>query len=98
MPKPNRLLTSLLAVATLLAASPAVASVYVKYYNKDSKKHVFDATCSGSKYKVEFNASTTGAATIQGSSPCVVKHDGGEITLKGDEKIEIKDGVIKIVS
>ncbi|MBP6633459.1 MAG: hypothetical protein KA297_28830, partial [Kofleriaceae bacterium] len=61
MPKPNRLLTSLLAVATLLAASPAVASVYVKYYNKDSKKHVFDATCSGSKYKVEFNASTTGA-------------------------------------
>ena len=40
----------------------------------------------------------TGAATIQGSSPCVVKHDGGEITLKGDEKIEIKDGVIKIVS
>ena len=79
------------------AASPAFASVYVKYYNKDSTKHVFDATCSGSKYKVEFNASTTGAATIQGSSPCVVKHAGGEITLKGDEKIEIKDGVIKIV-
>jgi len=95
----HRRLTALaLVVGALFVASPAVASVYVKYYNKDSKKHVFDATCSGSKYKVEFNASTTGAATIQGSSPCVVTHAGGQITLEGDEKLEIKDGVIKIVN
>lgn len=94
-----RHLTALsLIVGSLLAARPAEASVYVKYYNKDSKKHVFDAKCSGSAYKVEFSASTTGAATIQGSAPCVVKHAGGEITLKGNEKVEIKDGVIKIVS
>ncbi len=94
----SRLAALSLVVGSLFIAGPADASVYLKYYNKDSKKHVFDARCSGSSYKVEFSASTTGATTIQGSGPCVVKHAGGEITLKANDKVEIKDGVIKVVS
>lgn len=82
--------------ALLFGAATASAAVTVDYYNKDSQKHSFEALCSGSKYTLEVNGSTTGASTIQGSGPCKVKHAGGEISLSGGEKIEIKDGKITL--
>ncbi len=83
-------------LAFTFTATAATAAVTVDYYNKDSKDHSFEAICSGSKYTLEVRSSTTGAATIQGSAPCKVKHEGGEISLSGGEKIEIKDGKISL--
>ncbi len=74
----------------------ASAAVTVRYYNKDSKSYEWPAVCSGSKYKVKFGASRTASTTIQGSSPCKVKTPNGEVTLKGGEKIEIKNAKITI--
>jgi hypothetical protein len=89
-------LSTLVALSISLISLTASAAVTVRYYNKDSQKHVFDATCSGSKYVVNFDGSTTSSTTIQGSGPCVVKTKGGDVTLKGGENIEIKDGKITI--
>jgi hypothetical protein len=82
--------------ALAVIAADASAAVTVRYYNKDSKPHQFEAMCRGSKYSVSFSASTTSSTTIQGGSPCVLKTPGGPVTLNGGEKIEIKDGRIKI--
>lgn len=82
--------------ASMLVATAASAAVTVQYHNGDSKNYEWDAKCSGSSYTVKFSASTTGATTIQGSAPCIVKAPGGEVTLKGGEKIDIKDGKITI--
>jgi hypothetical protein len=68
----------------------------VRYYNKDSKKHEFDAVCSGSKSKAVFDGSTTSSYTIQGSGPCTVKTGAGDVVLKGGESIEIQNGKITI--
>lgn len=83
-------------VAVVLAATQVFAAVTVRYHNGDSQKRVFDAVCSGSKAQLTTESSTTGSATIQGSAPCKVKHAGGEIELKGGEKIEIKNGKISL--
>jgi len=80
----------------ILWTSTAFAAVTVRYYNKDSKEHTFEAVCSGSKKSVTFKGSTTSSVTIQGSGPCTVKTGKGDVVLKGGEKIEIKDGKITI--
>lgn len=82
--------------ASLLTSLTASAAVTVRYHNSDSKKHEFEATCSGSKYKAVFDGSTTSSHTIQGSAPCVVHTAAGNVTLKGGENIEIKDGKITV--
>lgn len=89
--------TVFLTVVLLLSfiSASAFAAVTVRYYNKDSKSYTFNAKCSGSSYKVKFKGSTTSSTTIQGSGPCVVKA-GNTVTLKGGEKIEIKNGKIII--
>lgn len=79
-----------------LFALSADAAVTVRYHNGDSKKYTFEAVCSGSHTSVTFDGSTTASATIQGSGPCKVKDAGGEVTLKGNETIEIKDGRIRV--
>ena len=85
-----------LALACAVLALPAFAAVTVRYHNGDSQKHTMDAVCSGSRTSVTFSSSTTGSATIQGSGPCKVKHAGGEVSLKGGEQIEIKNGKITV--
>lgn len=85
-----------LALLVSLVALPALAAVTVRYHNGDSEKHTFQAVCSGSHTSFEVSSSTTGSVTIQGSGPCKVKHAGGEIELKGDEHIEIKNGKISL--
>lgn len=94
MQKP--LLSALAVSAFFLTSSVASAAVTVRYYNKDSKSYEWEAVCSGSKKTVKFGASRTASTTIQGSGPCKVKTPHGEVTLKGGEKIRIKDGKITI--
>lgn len=91
----------LLLTATVLAVCSinGLASVYIKYYNKDSKKYTFVVKMDGQTKSVEFNASTSGAATIQGSGrKAVVETACGNVEIDDNSKIEIKDGCIKIVN
>ena len=79
-----------------LAGVPAQAAVTVDYVNRDSKEHVFPAVCSGSRSSITFRSNTTGAATLQGSAPCIVQTADEEVTLNGGEDVEIRDGKIEI--
>ncbi len=77
----------------------AFASVYIKYSNKDSQDYKMTVKKNGSTSTVEFRASTTGAATIQGSGDtAIIVTKCGEVTIKTNAKIEIKNGCIKIVN
>ena len=87
---------TLLSVAFMLIASFASAFT-IDYYNKDSKKHVFEVKSNGSTQKVEFSASTTGATSIQTSADVVeIKTDCGWVKVKNGAKVTIKDGCIKV--
>ncbi len=73
-------------------------SVYIKYYNKDSKDYKFKVTMDGSTKEVEFKGSTTSATTVQGGgTKCIIETSCGKVEVKTDDKVEIKDGCIKIV-
>lgn len=74
----------------------AFASVYIRYYNKDSTTWKFFVKMDGSTKEVVFNASTSGAATIGGSgTKAIVTTRCGDVEIVNDSKIEIKDGCIK---
>jgi hypothetical protein len=76
----------------------AFAAVYIKYYNKDSVKHVFTVKMDGQTKQVTFNASTSGATSIGGSgTKAIVTTKCGDVEVANDSKIEIKDGCIKFV-
>lgn len=86
------------AMLVLMFGINAFASVYIKYYNKDSTTHKMSVKMNGSTKTVEFNKSTTGATTIQGSGDtAVISTKCGDVTVKTNSKIEIKDGCIKFV-
>lgn len=77
----------------------AFASVYIKYYNKDSQTHTMTVKMNGSTKTVEFRGSTSGAATIQGSgTTAVIETKCGNVEISDGAKIEIKDGCIKFVN
>lgn len=77
----------------------AFASIYIKYYNKDSQKHVFKVKMDGQTKSVEFNGSTTSATTIQGSgTKGIIETKCGDVEINDNSKIEIKDGCIKFVN
>ncbi len=87
-----------LGLVSILGAN-AFASVYIKYYNKDSQKHVFKVKMDGQTKEVEFSGSTTSATTIQGSgTKAIVETKCGNVEVANDSKIEIKDGCIKFVN
>ncbi|RCJ20477.1 hypothetical protein A6S26_26505 [Nostoc sp. ATCC 43529] len=96
--KKSLLLVALVTIPTLCLSSPSFASVYIKYYNKDSQKHVMKVQMDGLSKEVTFNGGTTGAATVQGSGKnAVIETSCGKIEVKDDSKIEIKDGCIKVL-
>lgn len=75
----------------------ANASVYLRYYNKDSKTYKFEVKIAGSTKTVEFGSSRTSSVTIQGGSEkAEIKTECGWITVSDDDRIEIKDGCISI--
>jgi hypothetical protein len=87
-------------IAVLLASivsSVSWAAVTVDYQNRDSKEHIFAAECSGMRSSITFRSGTTSAATLQGSAPCTVKTEHGDVILKGGEDVEIRNGEIKIM-
>lgn len=88
---------TVLFAAVLLASTGSQAAVNVDYRNHDSQAREFTALCSGSRATIEFNAGTTGSATLQGSAPCIIKQGSEEIVLNGGEDVEIKNGLITIV-
>lgn len=74
------------------------SALYIKYMNKDSKTHKMTVKMDGSTKTVEFRSNTTGAATIQGSGKkCIIETACGKIEVNDNDKIEIKDGCIKII-
>ena len=76
----------------------AFASVYIRYYNKDSQKWVFKVKKDGTTTEVTFNGSTSGATTIGGSgTKAIVTTKCGDVEISDNAKIEIKDGCIKFV-
>jgi hypothetical protein len=89
-------LPALTLMATLLASSAASAAVTVRYYNRDSRDHTWSAVCSGVKTHVTFGRSQTASVTIQGSGPCTVRTDAGNVVLKGGEDLDIKDGRVQV--
>ncbi|MFT3695631.1 MAG: hypothetical protein QM831_21015 [Kofleriaceae bacterium] len=90
----KKLLSAVAFVA--VTATAAFAGPTLRYYNEDSKDYTWEATCSGSKYNVTFDHSKTSSVTIQGSAPCTLHAPSGDVTLKGDAKIHIKDGKVTV--
>lgn len=86
----------LTAICTLLLSASAHAAVTVDYRNYDSQERVYSGKCSGSAASITFEGNTTGAATLQGSAPCVLQTPKGEITLTGGETVVIRNGEIEI--
>lgn len=87
---------TLTALAMVIFTATTFSAVTVRYYNKDSKAHTFKVKIDGSTKEVTFDASKTSSVTIQGgATECVVYTSCGEVTLKGGDSIEIKDGCIK---
>lgn len=91
--------TAISVILVLMLGINAFASVYIKYYNKDSETYKMTVKMDGSTKSVEFRGSTTGAATIQGSGKvAVIQTSCGDVEVSDGAKIEIKDGCIKIVN
>jgi hypothetical protein len=85
-------------VSSLSFVSSASASVYIKYYNKDSQKYVWKVQMDGLTKEVTFNGSTTSASTIQGSGKlATIETPCGKVEIKDDSKIEINKGCIKVL-
>ena len=84
-------------VTILLSGSTAFASETIRYYNRDSQSYTWTVVASGTKRTVQFDKSCTASVTLQGSGPYKIETPSGSVTLKGGEKIEIKDAKIIIV-
>ncbi|MBK6522385.1 MAG: hypothetical protein KBG47_05125 [Bacteroidia bacterium] len=83
--------------AAFLLVTTIASAFTISYYNKDSKKYEMEVKSNGSTQKVEFSASTSGAASIQTSASEVeIKTSCGWVKVKNGAKITIKDGCIKI--
>ena len=95
--KKRALILSLSLVVFAGIAFAAVNSVYLRYYNKDSKTYVFDVKIAGSTTKVEFGSSRTASVTIEGGSEtAVINCNCGSVTVKTNDNIEIVDGCVKV--
>lgn len=82
------------AVLTFFATT-AFSAVTIRYYNKDSKSVTFKVKIDGSWKEVTFDGSKTSSVTIQGgATECIIVTSCGEVKIKTDDKIEIKDGCI----
>ncbi|MEM6830582.1 MAG: hypothetical protein AAF551_08685 [Bacteroidota bacterium] len=90
--KPLLILIALVAITFSLNAS-----VYLRYYNKDSQEWTFKVKIAGSTKEVEFGSSRTSSVTIQGGSEeAEIETECGWVTVSDDDRIEIKDGCITI--
>ena len=73
------------------------ADVYLRYYNKDSKTWTFKVKIGGSNKEVTFDSSRTSSVTINGAyETAEIETECGWVTVSDDDRIEIKDGCIKV--
>lgn len=93
----KKLRTISLTLALLFFAS--IANAYsIPYYNRDSTTHTFEVKINGSKYEITFNSSTTGTASCPpGADVAEINCACGWVTVKNGQKVEIKDGCVKVV-
>lgn len=93
MKKITSLFVLLFVAGTLLTN----AAIFIKYYNGDSNDSVFKVKSCGSTSEVKFDHGTTSTVTIQtGCAEAVVTTSCGDVTLKDNMKVSIKNGCIKI--
>ena len=85
-----------LIVSLLFVASAVYAGATLRYYNKDSRTHTFDAKSCGSSKKVTFGSSRTASVTIQGCSTATIFTSCGKVEVKDGDRIEIKNGCITV--
>ncbi|MFM9265569.1 hypothetical protein [Tychonema sp. BBK16] len=96
--KKSLILGSAIVLSTLFLPTSVFGSVYIQYYNKDSKKYVMKVEMDGNTKEVTFNASTTSASTVQGTGKVgIIETPCGKVEIKDGAKIEIKDGCIKFL-
>jgi hypothetical protein len=86
----------LTATLTICLCTSALSAVSIRYYNNDSKTHTFKAKIDGTNKEVTFDSSRTSDVTIQGSdNEAIIYTNCGEVKVKTNASIEIKDGCIK---
>ena len=85
-------------LAAVLFLFGEIASAYsVPYYNRDSKTYTFEVKINGSTREITFKGSTSGTAHCPPTADeAEIKSDCGWIKVKNGQKVEIKDGCIKI--
>jgi Na+-transporting NADH:ubiquinone oxidoreductase subunit NqrF len=87
----------LVTIAMFLTIADVLAAVTIRYYNKDSKVHTMKVYMNGQTKEVKFSGSTTSSVTIQGSgTKCIIETPCGKVEVKDGDKVEIKNGCIKI--
>ncbi len=85
-------------ILCLFVTFQSLAYVTINYYNKDSKKYTWKVTMDGNTKEIIFDGSKTAAVTVQGSGKvCIIETECGKVEIKDGDKIEIKDGCIKIL-
>lgn len=82
----------------LFLLSTVAEAFSVKYYNRDSKTYTWEIKVNGNVREITFNASTSGTANSPSSGDeCEIKCECGWVKIEKGQKIEIKDGCIKVV-
>ena len=93
----KKVLSFVLFIVLACACAPVFASVTLRYYNKDSEDHKFDAKMQGSTYTVKFDHSCTSDVTIQGGGETAdIITPSGVVKVKNGDRVEIKNGKITI--
>ena len=73
------------------------ATVYLKFYNGDSKDAIYKVKSCGSTTEVKFDHSTTSSVTIQtGCDDAVLITPCGEVKVKNNQKVTIKNGCVTV--
>lgn len=85
--------------ALLMLIGTVSAAVTLRYYNRDSQSYTFKVKISGSTTTVVFDASKTSSVTIQGGSEeAIISCACGDVKVKQGDKVEIKDGCVKVTN
>ena len=85
-------------IAVLFFVSEVARAYSIPYYNRDSKSYTFEVKINGSTREITFDASKTSTAHCPPTADeAEIKCSCGWVKVKNGQKIEIKDGCIKIV-
>jgi hypothetical protein len=85
-------------MAIALFAFNAQAGLFLRYENHDSKKYKFKVKTCGSTEDLTFESSTSGSTNVQTGcdNGVILETSCGEVKIKNNDKVSIKDGCVKI--